>query len=124
MHFTVSAGLPDDPPPPMLDITVTDPARIESVYDALAALENFPDGTISCPLDIGVTYYLHFTKSDGTIVAEADVNPTGCEGVDLKGSLHGTRWTIDADDTFYPTLANALSIDEAQIYPYPDFPSF
>jgi hypothetical protein len=112
LRFKVTGGLPGNPPPPAVDVTLTDAVKTQDVYTATATLPELPAGAFSCPNDWGVLYQIEFFDELGT-VAKATLDPSGCREVTLTDNP--TRRVLD--DGYWSRLAGDLGIDESKIYP-------
>jgi hypothetical protein len=110
LDFTTSTSIPQNPAPPV-NVTVTDAAAVQALFDATLALSPVVPGDYNCPFAAGVDYHLTFTS--GSASAVIDFTPDGCEWVTLPdGSTRG------ASAAYWSLLATTLGIPEATIYPY------
>jgi hypothetical protein len=112
--FATGSTIPENAPTPPLNITVTDSTIAQSIYTTTLAEPVFPPGARSCPADFGIEYTLQFLDG-ASLVATATVSPNGCGEITVS-SGDVLAW----DDSYFATLAKALSVDEPKIYPaYP-----
>jgi hypothetical protein len=111
LHFTTE-GLAGNPPPPDVDVTVTDASTVRTIYEATMDLPAFPPGRTNCPSDPGVRYIADFLDGQKVLV-EAVLNPAGCSDVTITGSA--TRQSLSS--AYWQTLADSLGIQESTIYP-------
>jgi hypothetical protein len=106
LHVTKSDGIAGNPPPPKLDLSVTDEAKARDVYAATLALPPPPSGRTNCPSDVGVSDTFDFL-SGSRVVTTAVVDVSGCRFVTISGM--SARWAIDQD--YWTTLAADLGVD-------------
>lgn len=114
VHVLRTSAFPPNHIPP-LERTVTDAVKARQLYAALRALPPFPKETMSCPMDIGVSYDLTFYQGQ-TQVSWATVQPTGCEAVTLPNG--DVRWAVNQDQ-FWATLAEALGVSKSDLFQAP-----
>jgi hypothetical protein len=88
--------------------TVTDAAQVQKVAAQLCSLPAMPSGTISCPMDLGVSYRLTFADVQGRGVIT--VGAAGCQVV--NGAGRGAR-TLAQDQGFWTTLGTAMGLANA-----------
>jgi hypothetical protein len=111
-HFTTASSIAQNPAPDV-DVTVTGDAA-QKIFAATIALPEMPQGDYGCPADWGITYTLEF--SGGQHAVTATIEPSGCERASLSIE-QGSVWVATAPD-YWTTLANALGVVEAKLYPY------
>ena len=92
------------------EISVTDPTRVQQLYQAMQALPKFPANTvIHCPLDDGIKYRLDFFQSS-TLLSQAILDASGCR------ALHLTTTDIRrTNDAFWSLLAKVLGVPPARL---------
>jgi hypothetical protein len=106
LHVTKSDGIAGNPPPPKLDLMVTDQAKARDVYAATLALPAPPSGRTNCPIDFGVSDTFEFL-SGSRVVTTAVLEVSGCRFVTISGM--SVRWAIHQD--YWTTLAADLGVD-------------
>jgi hypothetical protein len=109
--FATGSTIPENAPTPPLNITVTDPTIAQSLYTTTLAEPVAKSGAFGCPADFGIRYTLQFLDG-ASLVATATVSPNGCGTITLS-SGDVLVW----DESYFSTLATALSVDETKIYP-------
>ena len=95
--------------------TVTDPVKVQRLYNTLQALPDMPRGTMSCPIDFGVLYQLTF-YGPATQPVRVDVQPGGCEGVNFVGTSGPLKW-LARTPQFWAQFADTLGVPASAIYP-------
>ncbi|HVB01991.1 MAG TPA: hypothetical protein VNE42_12130 [Acidimicrobiales bacterium] len=83
----------------------SDTMLIREVARALCALPRFPNATLHCPADLGISYQLTFSARSRTF-PQVTLEATGCETVHGLGT---TRWTAESPK-FWIELGRALNI--------------
>jgi hypothetical protein len=112
LHFTTSSSLAGNTAP-AVDITVTDPSVVRSIFQETLTQPEQPAGEYNCPADFGVSYHLVFTSGETTTTA--DIDPDGCELIVLNGASGSG---LETSSEYWMDLAKALGIKEPVIYPY------
>jgi hypothetical protein len=89
-------------------------ATAERVVDAICSLRAEPTGWRSCPIDLGPTYELTFTTTDGR-TATVTTDPTGCATVSSPTRSIGTKgFGVRASDAhFWGALGVAVGVPHA-----------
>lgn len=92
------------------EISMTDPTRVQQLYQAMQSLPKFPANTvIHCPLDDGVKYHLDFFQSS-TLLSQAILDASGCR------ALHLTTTDVRrTNDAFWSLLAKELEVPTARL---------
>jgi hypothetical protein len=98
-----------------LDRTITDPAVVHELYDAVWALRPKPPGDYFCPISFGLRYRLTFAagpKATREVILEGD----GCRVAHLDASTE--RATTES---FWAELAGALGLSTRgnDLFPLP-----
>lgn len=86
-------------------VTVSDPAEVRAVAQALLALPAMPTTTLNAPIDLGIVYRLVFSGPGGRLPA-ISVAVTGTQAV--RG-LGVTRW-VARSPGFWHTLGSAMGL--------------
>ena len=87
------------------EVTINDPAQVQTVARALLALPAMPSGPMFIPADLGITYRLIFATADQSLPAIV-VAATGAQTVQ---GLGGTRW-VARSPGFWVTLGSAMGL--------------
>ena len=89
-------------------------AGAERAVDAVCSLPGEPIGVRSCPIDLGPTYQLTFTTTDGR-TATVVTDPTGCATASSPThSIGTTGFGVRAtNEGFWRTLGAALGVHGA-----------
>ena len=91
-------GLNDQPPLGLQkSASLTDPAAVAGLLEALNALAPYPQGPgIYCPFDDGSHYSIDLVYPDGALQA-VRVAAKGCQGVFLNGSAKPVAWGLSSN---------------------------
>ncbi len=93
-------------------VNVSNVSAVRSVARSLCALPFFPKSVMSCPMDFGVDYALHFSEStnDGVLqVGVITLDVSGCQSVTGMGAV---RWAARSA-SFWRVLGNAIGVKDA-----------
>jgi hypothetical protein len=110
LHLTTSSEFADNPPPPNVDVTLTDPGPSRVIYEATLALPDFPPGVFNCPIDLGYRHTIAF-MSGQQMVMIASLNIGGCRDATIAG-VPPERQTNEA---YWALLAQNLGVDESAL---------
>ena len=89
-------------------VTVQSPVAAQKAARIVCALPPMPNGVISCPDDLGITYRLTFYQQ-AVPYPRVVVDATGCETV---SGLVRTRWVIRSPK-FWPELGEIMGLKGA-----------
>jgi hypothetical protein len=98
-------------------VTATSAHQAQAVAHALCALPPMPHGYMSCGLDWGVSYRLHFATSGGRL-SPVKVDPGGCQ--EAYG-LGAARW-IARSPALWGILGKAAGIGHASAATFAGIP--
>jgi len=115
LHLTTASAFPQNPMPTNVDVTLSDPASAQAVYDATIALPPFTPtrgpGPALCGTDFGYSHPITFMT--GTDVARtAILNTGGCQEASISG-LPPDRKIVA---TYWSLLAKDLGIEESTLF--------
>lgn len=79
---------------PSLDRTSKDSRAVQQLYRAAYALPLPPSGTVNCPLDNGILYYLTFLRGI-TPLQQMTLQASGCQYLYLNQQTGGARLTTE-----------------------------
>lgn len=87
------------------EVTVADATKVQAAARALCSLHRMPTGTISCPADFGIVYYLVFSAGEQAL-PPIEVDATGCQTVRGLGPV---RWAARSPE-LWPALGRAIGL--------------
>jgi hypothetical protein len=94
-----------------VNMKVTDPAVVRTIYSASLALPvvTHDDLRDSCSNDVGVTYLLTFSSVTGSTLLDATLDATGCQRMAVSG-MPGSVLLRATDPAYWKTLATGLGV--------------
>lgn len=112
LHFTTTNTDPTgaSPPPNVIDITVSDVAKVRSIFGETNSLACNGIGFESCPAGDAITYHLTFSGSNGT--STFDIDHGGCGLVTANGAPFAQLYT---DVGYWRDLATVLGVSESDL---------
>lgn len=123
LHVLRTSAFPANHIPPF-ERTVNNPAKVQRLLNALAALPAYPSGIMHCPADFGVVYHLAF-QGQAFLYGQASIQAGGCQGMSFNGTSRWTHW-VAISPRFWSLFADTLGVPESAVYlvvPQPTGPS-
>ena len=77
---------------PAFDRMLQNTMDVQRLYKAAIALPPFPPGTVNCPLDNGIEYYLTFSRAEASF-QQMTLDATGCQILHIPLSSSPVRRT-------------------------------
>lgn len=114
LHFSTASTAGQEPPPAIVDLTVTGEAA-RAVYALTLTLPPPQTDETLCPVDYGITWQLDFYAGNERLVT-GSIDVTGCQDVSLNAATRSAGFS--ADEAYWAPLADDLGVPESAIFPY------